>query len=153
MLKLLEHSVAQRTDWSCYEKCLRWNVILLAWWGSFRIGELLTKQPNQFNADMDFLASDLTFIEGSVACWIRCPKIPKCPMGDTVEVWQVEQRPDLDPITALKVFMKLREGVFGKAEALPVFLHENGKLFSKAEFNQDLTKLLAFLGGGGGYKM
>ena len=26
------------------------------------------------------------------------PKVQKSPMGDTVEVWQVEDRPDLDPV-------------------------------------------------------
>ena len=143
MLKLLENSIAQRNDWSTYEKSLRWSAILLAWWGSFRIGELLPKLSNRFNSEKDLLASDLTILDDSVACWIRAPKVPKSPQGDVVEVWKVPIRPDLDPVVALVAFLSARSEKFGSAEALPVFLHENGKIYSKNEFNLDLSTLLA----------
>ena len=118
-------------------------MILLAWWGSFRIGELLPKHKNEFNTDNVFLASDLTFSESSVSCWIRRPKVPKSPFGDTVEVWEVPNRPDLDPILALKCYLNYRKIQFGDAKALPLFLHEDGSILSKTEFNKDLSELLA----------
>ena len=116
--------------------------MLLAWWGSFRISEILPKYAGQFNAAKDFLASDLTFHEEAVACWIRFPKVPKSTMGDTVEVWKVPERPDLDPVSALKAYLALRKDRFGDAEGLPVFLHENRNILSKEEFNKDLANLL-----------
>ena len=108
MLKLLENAIANRGDWSVHERSLRWSVILLAWWGSFRIGELLHPSSHQICKDSGLLASDVTYHPSSIACWIRCPKVQKSPLGDTVEVWQVDMRPDLDPVRALKAFSTLR---------------------------------------------
>ena len=55
----------------------------------------------------------------------------------------MSDRPDVDPILALKTFLSLRKQAIGDAESLPVFLHENGSIFSKVEFNKDLSTLLA----------
>ena len=71
------------------------------------------------------------------------PKIQKNPMGDTVEVWAVEGRRDLDPVTALRTYTSLRKNLFGEAKSLPLYLHEDGKIFTKLEFNKDLADLLA----------
>ena len=60
-----------------------------------------------------------------------------------MEVWTVLERPDLDPVLALKAYLNLRKERFSESEALPVFLHENGKIFAKDEFNRDLSALLA----------
>ena len=38
MLKIIEHAIATHSSWSTYEKSLRWSVLLVAWWGSFRQG-------------------------------------------------------------------------------------------------------------------
>ena len=87
--------------------------------------------------------SDLTIHDESVVVWLRSPKVLLDPAGSIVEVWKVEMRKDLDPITALLTFLDLRKKVFGTAEALPVFLHENGAIFSKQELNNDLKNLLS----------
>ena len=65
------------------------------------------------------------------------------PTGVIVEVWEVKARPDLDPFLAFSRFSSLRETKFGKAESLPVFLHETGCTLSKQEFNKDLGDLIA----------
>ena len=75
MLKLLENAVASRTDWTMFEKSLRWATILTCFWGSFRIGEILHPKTYIFNKDHGLLASDVTFHEHSVSLWIRMPKI------------------------------------------------------------------------------
>ena len=61
MLKLLEHSIAIQDSWSIHKKSPRWSVVLVAWWGSFRIGELLLKLRHQFDAKKDLLVSDVKF--------------------------------------------------------------------------------------------
>ena len=119
-------------------------MFLVGWWGSFRVGELLAKEHTKFDAKKDLLASDITFHEGSVSVWIRSPKVNTSTTGVVVEVWGVKGRLDLDPVTALSTFLKLRKDKFGEAEELPVFMHENGSLYSKQEMNRDLTDLLAF---------
>ena len=60
-----------------------------------------------------------------------------------VEVWKVEKRKDLDPVRVLSTFMRNRRGKFGEAENLPLFLHENGHIFSKRELNENLSMLLS----------
>ena len=60
-----------------------------------------------------------------------------------VEVWRVDERKDLDPVSALTVFIGNRKGKFGEAENLPPFLHESGHIFSKQELNEDLSMLLS----------
>ena len=65
MLKLLENSIAVNQSWSVYEKCLRFSVCLMAWWGSFRLGELLGPETTKFHKSTMLLASAITFHQGS----------------------------------------------------------------------------------------
>ena len=143
MLKLIENAIARRRDWSIFEQSLHFSVSLLAWWGSFRLGELLGDRRHEFNSSSILLASDVTFSQDSVAVWLRSPKVEKEATGDLVEVWSVSERPDLDPLAALNSFLSLRTKRFGSAEHLPLFLHEDGSIFTKQEMNRDLTQLLS----------
>ena len=86
MLKLIEHAIALRQDWSVFEKSLRWAVTLVAWWGAFRIGELLPKNKQSYDPKSSLLASDVKFANDSVALWIRSPKVEREATGDVVEV-------------------------------------------------------------------
>ena len=124
MLKLLQHAIACKSDWSDFEKCLYWAVILNAWWGAFRIGELLPKTKNSFDPKSSLLASDITFNEGSVAFWLRSPKVEKQNTGDVVEVWELPSVDMLDPVKVLLSYSRKREKKFGPAEDKPMFLHE-----------------------------
>ena len=64
------------------------------------------------------------------------PKVQKNPMGDTVEVWSVDGRPDLDPIIALRAYTSMRNNQLGADVTLPLYLHEDGKIYTKSEFNK-----------------
>ena len=123
MLKLIENSIGRKENWSPYEKSLRFTVSLLAWWGSFRLGELISQRK--------------------CICLVKNPKVLNEDTGDVVEVWAVPEIPDLDPITALTKFLQLRKSKFGEAESYPLFLHENGSVFTKKQMNIDLGVLLA----------
>ena len=59
LLKLLGHAISRSSKWSDFEKSLRWTVFLSAWWGSFRIGELLSKRKHNFDPSSTLLASGL----------------------------------------------------------------------------------------------
>ena len=145
MLSLLGNAISQRDDWSEHEKSLRWSTILMAWWGSFRIGKLLSSYQQTFNPTCCLLGSDVTLKDdGAVALWLRSPKVWVEDTGVIVEVWPVQERPALDPVSALRTFLHLRSKVFGEAETLPLYLHEDGHIFTKAELNKDLKDLLAF---------
>ena len=85
MLRLLQHAIASHHSWTDYEKSLRWSVMLLGFWGSFRMGELLKSERSKFNPSNSLLPSDLKFHEDSVAVWIRNPKVWR-EGGDIIEV-------------------------------------------------------------------
>ena len=104
---------------------------------------MLSKESSQFHPSTSLLASDVTFGDGSVAVWLRNPKIVKELTGDVVEVWALPEKPALDPIGALKTYMSLREKKFGASPELPLFLHENGGAFTRKQMNQDLFRLLS----------
>ena len=43
---------------------------------------------------------------------------------------------------SLKVFLEFRHCNFGRSEALPLFIHEDGSNYSKDELNRDLKTML-----------
>ena len=60
-----------------------------------------------------------------------------------LKVWNVSANEELNPLRFFKAYKRRREEIFGKAEMLPMFLHENGSIYSKVELNADLGKILA----------
>ena len=60
-----------------------------------------------------------------------------------MDVWNIPEKADLDPVRALKAFVDRRQEAFGPSENLPLFLHENGSIYTKIELNADLAILLA----------
>ena len=103
----------------------------------------MSDKSQSFNSSTSLLASDLTFHEDSAALWLRNPKVNKESLGDIVEIWNVPSRKDLDPVIALKGYEKRRAEAFGPAENYPLFLHENGSIYTKQELNKDLSFLLS----------
>ena len=142
MLVLLRHAIATNETWNDVEKCLRWSCMLLGYWGSFRMGELLETEKSKFHPGSSLLPSDIKFHEDSVAIWIRTPKVWKHG-GDIVEVWSVKENKELDPVLALNQYMKVRSQTLGPAGNCPVFLHRDGSQYTKAELNKDIKLLLA----------
>ena len=145
MIKLLGHSLANSSQ-SQYEISLRWSVILTAFWGSFRIGELLGKSQNSYNGLFTLLNSDIKFSQdnSSFSVWLRSPKVASR-YGDVVEVWGLDFEIDhqLDPVIALKAYLSRKRNRFGLAPEMPAFVHEDGSLYSKVEFNKDLKLALS----------
>ena len=142
MLVLLRHAIANNQKWNAFEKCLRWSCMLTCFWGSFRMGELIETEKSKFNPASSLLPSDIKFSDGSMAIWIRSPKVWRHG-GDVVEVWEVKENENLDPVLALKQYLRLRSEALGPAEDCPVFLHQDGSQFTKAEMNKDIKQLLA----------
>ena len=141
MLILLRHAIATHPTWTPYQKSLRWSVILLGFWGSFRMGELVCKEKFKYHESTALLPTDIQFQTDSVSIWVRSPKIWS-EGGDVIEVWSVTENPDLDPVAALSCFMKLRHSTHGEANLAPLFLHEDGSLYHHTELNKDLKNML-----------
>ena len=66
MLQFIGHAIANREYWSEFEQNLWFSVAHLAFWGTFRLGELLGKEKNAFHSSTSLLASDVTkvFLSG-----------------------------------------------------------------------------------------
>ena len=143
MLQLLGHSLSVNSSFSEYGKSLRWSIMVSAFWGSLRIGELLGESKVSYNPLSTLMASDVKFSdsEKSFSMWLRSPKVATR-MGDVVEVWSFEEKPELDPVVALKAYVDRRNSVFGHDYAGPAFILEDGQAYTKAEFNKDLKVLL-----------
>ena len=89
ILTLLENSIARNETWSAYEKSLRFTVMLLAWWGTLRLGELLGSKISEYHVSTSLLASDVKFHDqkSSISIWLRNPKMAREAAGDVVEIW------------------------------------------------------------------
>ena len=136
MLRLLGHSIASSIT-SEYEQSLLWTVCLTAWWGSFRMSELLCEFRHEFNSLSSLMPSDIQFHEDSIGIWLRDEKVPS-QFGNVIEIWKLDGVHDLDPVEALESFVRRRNSLFGRSDDYPLFIHEDGSNLSKAEFNSSL---------------
>ena len=90
------------------------------------------------------MISDIKFspLDESFSIWLRSPKVASR-LGDIVEVWKVQENMDLDPVSALKAFLIRRKKVTGEDPDTPAFVHIDGSIYTKAEFNRDLKDYLS----------
>ena len=71
MLTLLCNRIAIHPSWSPYEKSLRWSTMILVYWGSFRMGELISQEKHKFDPSSSLLPSDLQFKEDCLNSLIK----------------------------------------------------------------------------------
>jgi hypothetical protein len=85
MLKILLHEICL-SNWETSKKKVLWTACTLAFFGSFRLGEILCQERNKFSKDT-LVWSDITFNEDeSVSVHIRHPKSKRAG-GEKVEVF------------------------------------------------------------------
>jgi hypothetical protein len=142
LLKIISHAIASQSEWSSYKKSLIWSLALVAWWGGFRIAELLPRLTSEFSVKDALLRSDVRDMGTSMDIWVRNPKVPS-QFGDLIQLYAMTSAPAWDPVSNLRAFLSLREELFGPAPQMPVFLQENGQCLTKADFNMKLKLLLA----------
>ena len=141
-LRLLGHAVSKHWKGRKEDGWTFWTICKIAFWGSFRVGELLTEGATTYSPKSDFLGSDLLWMsDTSLALWIRDPKISK-EFGDVIEIWKTPQFPDLDPWSTFRSYWERRK--FMKAPlTLPLFLRADGLSFSHRYFDTCLAELIS----------
>ena len=140
LLRLLAHVLATKWMGNNFERQAFWTICLVAFWGSFRMGELLC-QTKAFSPGSDLLASDAIAIsDSSLALWIRDPKVPK-EFGDVVELWSIPQFVDLDPVAAFNRYWKERSKRNFPMNT-PLFLKDNGFPFTHSSFGSIFKTML-----------
>jgi hypothetical protein len=135
-LKILGHEIA-KSDWTTLKKSVFWAACTVAFFGSFRMGELLCPSENSYNSDM-LVWSDVTFNDNdSVILNIRHPKSNKAG-GETVEVFRFSGH-NCCPVKALRCLDNIR---VNKGQLAPVFALASDQYLCKKTFNSTLRGLL-----------
>ena len=145
VLKLLKHELVKK-NWTLSKKRLIWTVCLIAFHGSFRIHELLSREQHKFDSLTSLLGKDISiencFINGVyvkvLKVWLKSPKEQKFGGGLMVEVF--ETRSDLCPISAFEKWRMTSKVAITKTK--PAFRLEDGTLYTGKAFNADLKSLL-----------
>jgi len=103
MLRILGHEIT-KTDWTIEKKRIFWSASCLAYFGSFRMGELLAKERGGGLEDLKW--SDVKFRkDGSILINIRFPKVVKNTQGDFADIFPITGK-DYCPVRNLKAQAK-----------------------------------------------
>jgi len=137
MLKILGHQI-RLSDWTFEKKKLFWAASCLAYFGSFRMGELLPLN-NNYNMEETLNWTDINFRnDNSALINIKFPKHIKNANGDFADIFSIEGK-NYCPILLLK---NLKASRLNPTSDSPVFIFSSGKALTINDFTFDLKKLL-----------
>ena len=139
LLRIFGHELA-KTDWSDQTKSVLWTAVCVAFFGSFRMGELLPKNNKNFNNQESLLWSDIKFFnDGSVQIHNKIPKT-RTEGGEYVSLFRFSFH-NCCPIDAL---INLKS--FAKADGntkYPVFAFENKTFLTCSLLNKIMLKFFS----------
>ena len=143
VLNLIRHELI-KSPWPVARKRMILTVCYLAFFGSFRIHEILPREKMQFDVQTTLLGSNLK-IEfwpekntKVLKVWLKSPKELRNGTGVMVEIFPTNNY--LCPIRALEKWKKVSK--VANTAVKPVFRNEDGSNYTGKEFNIDLKKLL-----------
>jgi hypothetical protein len=138
MLRILGHEIV-KSDWTAEKKKIFWGASCLAYFGSFRMGELLAKTKGGESENLKW--GDVNFRpDGSALLNIRFPKIVKNIQGDFVDIFSLEGK-SYCPVTCLKALAKSTD--ISKNAKRNVFSFSNGDCLTTSHFTTELKNLLS----------
>ena len=136
LLKILGHEIAKK-NWSENTKIVVWATMTIAFFGSFRIGELLSKSENAFNNTDNLLWSDVKIlVDGSIRMKNKVPK-NRNPSGDFIDIF-----PFPGPCCPVSALLLLRNNL-PIIQKTPVFKFANGKLLTQKNLNSIIVECLS----------
>ena len=138
LLKLAGSEIA-KSNWSQDSKQVIWSILTTSFFGSFRLGEILSKNEFSFNKWETLLWEDVLFRDdNSILIKIKIPK-NRTIVGEFVDIFPFKHH-KCCPVAALK---KLRSTNFKEGkEKFPVFMFNSGKLATPGLINKILPQLL-----------
>jgi hypothetical protein len=139
LLKILGHEIAI-CHWDSYTKALYWAACCIAFFGSFRLSEILPAGSSPFC--IETLTWDrVTFTNRrSAIINIRFPKAVRKPQGDFVDIFEIPGK-SCCPFAALKKLHGLRQR--NSKASLPVFSFSDGKPLSPKIFVDTIKGFLS----------
>ena len=144
MLKLLKELI-RRWDRPIEEKLLVWAVATVAFFGGFRIHEILARNETFFDPDFTLMWDNIrmTTCRGNgknikvLELTIKSPKETKTCKDIVVAIFEEE-----GPLCPVKAFSRWEERTRTKEQLCPVFRSENGVPLTGKRFNSLLRKFL-----------
>lgn len=140
LLRLLGHSIS-KTNWDDLSKQLIWTACTVAFFGSFRMGELLCSSEKGFNPNDTLMWSDVKFVnDNHILIHVKCPK-SKSKEGEFIDIFGFKNK-GICPVKAMK---KLERMVLNKSNK-PVFCFKTNFNITTRKFNETLDSLMQVLG-------
>jgi hypothetical protein len=138
LLKILGHEIAS-SNWSEVSKRVFWGACCIAFFGSFRMGELLSHDEHSYSAET--LTWDcITFTsKNSAVILVRFPKNNKRGQAQFVDIFEIKES-SVCPFSCLKSLHDSNPTAV--AQNWPVFSFSSTKFLSTQVFTKTLRSLL-----------
>ena len=136
LLKVLGNEIAKQS-WSDNSKRVYWCCACVAFFGCFRIGELLASSDRTFDPSTTLVWRDIKFGQDNCIIHVKSPKSNRRE-GEFVDLFETPDH-DCCPVRCLR---QLKKGK-GVGDETPVFTFESGILLSPKNFNLTLRNLLS----------
>ena len=137
LLKILGNEIAN-TNWKTDSKQIFWASSLLAFFGSCRMGEILSQNEKTFDPAATLLWKDLKYNGESWLVHIKSPK-SRIQGGEFIDIFPFTGQ-NCCPVAALLAWQKISP--HAAYPERPVFMFANGNLLTKKKFNEIIRELL-----------
>ena len=135
LLKLLGNEIAQ-SNWSVDSKRTFWTACCVAFFGSFRLGEILSSRESEYGHET-LSWDDVQIFEDHAVLHIQAPKSIRSSKGDFVDIFPA---PTCCPFEALKGLKSAKSSFVSKN--MPVFAFDNGRYLTASSLTATLRILL-----------
>jgi len=138
LIRIMGHEIA-KSDWSDHSKSVVWCAALVAFFGSFRFGELVSKSENVYSEHETLLWKDIQFFDdNSIRIHNKVPK-NRTKNGEFISLFEFEGK-SCCPIKAIKCLKELSKK--SGSESYPVFTFSNGKFLTCKRMNELIIHFL-----------
>jgi integrase len=145
LLQILGQVVGKDESKTTFDKLRFWTVCLWSFFGSFRIGELLSEQKKNYDPHRTLLWKDVGLTnKDELTIPIKSPKIPR-PGGEIVLLFPCKDR-TVCPVRLFQEYQEVARETGLVEDDLPVFRNEDGTSWSKSEFRNELDYFMAQTG-------
>jgi hypothetical protein len=139
LLKILGHEIA-KSSWSSDSKRVFWSACCLAFFGSFRMCEILMSSEKNFSEE-HLTWSRVKFSDADYATiHIGLPKVNKFLSGDFIDIFKIENE-SFCPFACLWNLRKTKKLFVQKN--FPVFMFDNGTFLTTDRFTKTIRLLLS----------
>ena len=136
LLKILGHEISKKS-WSADTKLVVWAAMCVAFFGSFRMGELLSKSSGSFNPSDTLLWENIRFLkDGSIQILNKIPK-NRLKSEDVIDLFPFPG--NCCPVTTLCALKAARP----LEDKIPVFKFKSGKFLTQLSLNTIIVDCLS----------